>query len=51
LNRLAVNAADAAARLHEAGIEVTSNEVQAADPKIIDAEIVEDESPEGGPKE
>jgi hypothetical protein len=54
LNRLAVNAADAAARLNEAGIALTSNDVEAADPKIIDAEVVEDEtdeSPEGGEKE
>jgi hypothetical protein len=51
LNRLAINAADAAARLHEAGIEITSNEVQAADPKIVDAEVVTDESPEAGEKE
>jgi hypothetical protein len=52
LNRLAVNAADAAAKLHDAGIVVTSNEVEAADPKIIDAEVVEDEKPaEAGAKE
>jgi hypothetical protein len=51
LNRLAVNAADAAARLHDAGIAITSNDVEAADPKIVDAEIVTDESPEAGEKE
>jgi hypothetical protein len=54
LNRLAVNAADAAARLNEAGISLTSNDVEAADPKIIDAEVIEDEtdeSPEGQDKE
>lgn len=45
LNRLAVNAADAAARMHEAGVELTSNDVEAADPKIIDAEVVEEKDP------
>jgi hypothetical protein len=37
--------------LHDAGIAITSNDVEAADPKIVDAEIVTDESPEAGEKE
>jgi hypothetical protein len=51
LNRLAINATDAAAKLSEMGISLTPSDVEAADPKIIDAEIVTDESPEDPGKE
>jgi hypothetical protein len=52
LNRLAINATDAAAKLSEMGISLTPSDVEAADPKIIDAEIVsEEDSPEDPGKE
>ena len=41
LNRLAINATDAAARLAEAGIQTAGSE-----PNIIDAEVVTDEPTE-----
>jgi hypothetical protein len=51
LNRLAVNASDAAAKLAEAGIMVQPDRDPTSNEAIIDAEIVTDESPEDPGKE